>query len=431
MDVNGEARQRNILFVYGGLPLGGIETFLIRMSKYFHGQNVSITTLFLTHNGDAKLFYELSKFSKIVYLDEIKYSLSPYFCHGPTILNLLTPLHKELVAGKLGLNYDHIHALDTFSLLMAKRILKFYPGTKLSCGVYHDQEYDFKHLNKTYFGRRLSEIVDSVPPENVIFFNDHSPQVFAKTYQKDFSGSLVVPIGIDTNTFTMRELRPRTGTVTSIGRLVPFKSYNIHAIHAVKGLRDRGIMLDYEIYGSGESRQLLEAMIQDLDLQGQVTLKGDMDYSNFASVVDGSLAFIGSGTALIEASACGVPAIIGIEGETAGKTYGFLHQIKGLAYHDQNLDFELTSIEERLEYLVTCSVSEYEADCHKAHLRAKDFSIENTGEKWLKAWNRFRIDDNPLNYLGIWQIVSNCLFNYMLRPAFVFKQFFGRHSKMR
>jgi glycosyltransferase involved in cell wall biosynthesis len=227
----------------------------------------------------------------------------------------------------------------------------------------------------------------------------------------------------------MRANIARTNRIVSIGRLVPFKSYNSRTIQAIKQCRDRGIPLVYHIYGDGEDRPALERLIKDLGLSEVVLLKGDIEYSKFQDGVQDALAFVGSGTAVIEASACGVPAIIGIEDDKVGNTYGFLHQTEGLAYHDANLQYRLTTIEERMAFLYRCSDDEYGSECARARTRAMDFSMDHTVAKWKEAWNHFKLDDKPLSYWGNIEIIMSILFNYVFQRGVIMKGFLRRHSK--
>jgi 1,2-diacylglycerol 3-alpha-glucosyltransferase len=144
--------------------------------------------------------------------------------------------------------------------------------------------------------------------------------------------------------------------------------------------------------------------------------------------MDDALAFVGSGTAIIEASACGVPSVVGIEDDQEGLTYGFLHQTAGFAYHSIGLNYGITSIYERLNYLVHCSFDEYQQECQLARKRSYDFSIEKTASDLTGAWEKYKPDYSPIGWIKVVTIIGSLLFNMLVNSKLVRNEYFGRHS---
>lgn len=423
-----QTKAKNILFVYGGLPIGGIETLLVRISKYLKKQDVSVSVLLLTRIADVGLINEINKHANVIYLDQVKHPMSPCFRNKNATLNLMVPFSKKRLYRYLGESFDHIHAPDTTSLVCSKVLLNYYPGAKLTCGVYHDLEYEYKKIQHCWFGAQLHKLFSLVPPENVILVYDHSEAVLNNIYGIDYSSSLVMPLGIDLDSYGMRPVLTKSKRIISVGRLVPFKSYNTYTIKAVKKLRESGIDLVYDIYGTGECENELIKLIHELDLDQYVTLKGNLNYSDFKVVMNNAIAFVGSGTAILEASACGVPSIVGIEDDQEGLTYGFLHQTEGFAYHSAGLNYGITTIYERLNYLALCSFDEYQHECQLARKRSYDFSIEKTVSDLIGAWGRFKPDYAPIGWMKVITIIGSLLFNVFVNQKLMRNAYFGRHS---
>jgi 1,2-diacylglycerol 3-alpha-glucosyltransferase len=282
-----------------------------------------------------------------------------------------------------------------------------------------------------YFVNTAKNIFKNLPIENVIFFNEKSALIHSKRFSKDYSKSTITPIGIATENLEYLPLVNKSNKVISIGRLTPFKTYNSCMIDAIARLKTKGIILNYEIYGTGECEKSLKDKIQQLDLQDQVQLKGDISYDRIKEVLNGALAFVGSGTALIEASAAGVPSIIGIEHATDSATYGFLHSTSGLSYHDAGLGYPLTTFDSCLQALVEGSNSDLAIHSNLAKNRAKDFSIERTTKDFLNLSARATTIKNPihLNVIDCLKINASMI-NLRLLASCGKARFFDRHSNV-
>ena len=81
-----------------------------------------------------------------------------------------------------------------------------------------------------------------------------------------------------------------------------------------------------------------------MGLTDAVNLKGTLEYSSFDITVSRYDLFIGSGTSVIEASAIGIPSIVGIENLTDPFTYGYLCDVCDYEFNMKGLDLPLLSI---------------------------------------------------------------------------------------
>ena len=121
-----------------------------------------------------------------------------------------------------------------------------------------------------------------------------------------------------------------------------FKTYNFWMLDVVKKLREK-IDVEYHIYGNGPDYEKISRKISELNLTKVVFLKGELPYANFRSVVSSYDIFIGSGTAIIEASSLGIPSIIGVEMVEKPLSYGFVCDIPGFSYNEDGL-YEKTDV---------------------------------------------------------------------------------------
>lgn len=422
----------HILFVYVGLPIGGIETLLVRLSKSLSDAGARVSVLFATHHADPGLLAQLGEHARIAYFDQFLPSGPWGDIQGKPLLRFVLPLNAKALREWLQDTPDVCHAPDTGSLLMAARLRAVVDIGHLTAGVYHDREYLFEDYKCSTFVRTSADIFRSLSPEQLVFFNESSVRVHSQRFDKDYSSSTLTPIGIDTAILGKRTLGRKSNRVVSIGRLTPFKTYSGQMVEVIARLRTKGYILQYDIYGTGECEQSLRNQIARLNLQDQVHLKGAISYEQMSQALEGSLAFVGSGTALIEASAAGVPAIVGIEHAADASTYGFLHNITGLSYHDADLPFPLTTFDTCLMELIKGTEAAFAEHAARAKVRAQDFSLESTTRSFLNLGERTQNTPRNLRPIGVCQSVMLNASMMVLRWRALRDRtrYFDRHSSV-
>ncbi|MCL9805134.1 glycosyltransferase [Flavobacterium amniphilum] len=368
-----------ILFLYSCLPLGGIETFLVRMIKQLHGRNIPVTVLFFTHKFDEGLLNELKQYATVCHWDDYVYA-PRFFKKGFPILKLLFPLRIDKLKREILSNVTHIHAPDTNSMLFSARLLKLNPGINLTTGVYHINEFNVKTFTGSFFGKKINEFLQKLPSQNITFYSEMSRSFYESGYDGKFGESNLVPIGINLEKYEGCQSGVQNKRVVSIGRLTAWKKYNFQMIEIIKSMNKKGVFLHYDSYGDGIEREKLEQIVKEERLEKQIIFHSGVPYHLFKETINDSLMFIGAGTALIEASACAIPAMIGIENEQDPVTYGFLHNTHTYSYQEKGLDYPVNFIETYIDKLLNQSKDEYEEECNKARKRAFDFSIQKSEE---------------------------------------------------
>jgi glycosyltransferase involved in cell wall biosynthesis len=149
----------------------------------------------------------------------------------------------------------------------------------------------------------------------VVTVSDANRSYIEDTFGVPASRVHVIPCGIDTTWFTpARETAGDAPIVVCVARLNPVKQLDV-LIRACGMLRDRHVAFTCAIVGDGPDRSALESLRAELDLNGAVALVGAVeqagvrDWWRRASVAVLSSRSEGMPVCLMEAAACGVPAV--------------------------------------------------------------------------------------------------------------------------
>jgi 1,2-diacylglycerol 3-alpha-glucosyltransferase len=405
----------NILFVYTSLPKGGIETFFVRIVKRLSNEGHLIHFLFFSGNFDDDLLKELKKYAKVYSFND--YLVAPHFFKNKSpLLKILLPLKKKKLNFDLLNNIDHIHAPDFNSILYVNRILNKNHKKSISTGVYHINEFNFDIFHRWYFAKEIKKFLNILPPENILFFNEISKEYYNQKFSNKFENSIVTPIGIDITKYTSNFSAKQNNRVVSIGRLTKWKKYNHNMIEVIHSLKQKNVLIRYDCYGDGEELELLKEKVNYFNLNDLITFHPSIPYNQFQEVINNSLMFIGAGTSLIEASACGLPSLIGIENEKKPVTYGFLHDTKGYSYQEQQLKLEKKNIENYILYLKELTNDSFNIECNKAITRAKDFTIDITQKDFNQLINKSKKSEFQLRYIHLFFMVVNMFLNKLFCP---------------
>ena len=334
-----------MIIIHGSLAMGGVETFILRMAKQRHNENKSTVIMLLSaeQGSDSGLVAEARKYATVLFLPDITSLpelVSRYF---PFHLSLLLPIRADL--GKYLKDVTHVHATCGISAYFYAHIAKHLPpNVKFTIGVYHSLEFCWGTQQLPYFERKNRELFfDKTSKGSIIFFNESMLPLYEKVRGQSFSEVNLFPLGVIESSNTSQEqisqpsLSGSSLKLVSVGRLVPFKTYNLHMIDVVAKLLRDGIAVEYDIYGDGPLEQEIRKRVSEQGLQTHINLKGILDYDRFAEVVSSYDIFIGSGSAIVQAAGLGVSAIVGIENIEVPDTYGFLADIDGFSYNEDGL----------------------------------------------------------------------------------------------
>lgn len=127
----------------------------------------------------------------------------------------------------------------------------------------------------------------------------------------------IIPNGVDTKLFHPKS-SPRAlkqpFTFLSVGRLVARKNQDL-IIHALHKLIEEGIKARLVLVGDGDAKKECQKLIQDLNLENEIELRGYVDREKLPMIYQEADCFIlasdneGMSVALLEAIASGLPVI--------------------------------------------------------------------------------------------------------------------------
>ncbi len=124
----------------------------------------------------------------------------------------------------------------------------------------------------------------------------------------------VLPCGVDLDRFVPMPARVEPATIVCVARLRPVKNLGV-LLHACRILKDRGLAARTVVIGEGPSLADLEALRATLDLVHEVSFEGAQDQAVVCDWWQRATAGVltseseGMPVSLMEAAACGVPAV--------------------------------------------------------------------------------------------------------------------------
>lgn len=407
--------NKGILFINEGLSLGGIETYLVRISKKLHEQGYTLKFLFFSDVYDLALFTELKRYGSIYFIDDYLLGTGILKNTSP-LLKLLLPKRAKMILADLLENLSYLIATDYNSVLFAGKITTGNMRIKTLIGIYHINEFDFSSHKGWYFHRLTTRLMNDLPAQNLLMYNEAIRSNYSDAYSQKFINNTIITLGVDVEKVEDLWVGQQNNRIVSIGRLTEWKRYNYAMIDVIHDYKNKGIIYSYDSYGDGVSRDQLVATVEKLGLSDQIKFHLPVPYEEFTSVIKNSLLFIGAGTALIEASACGLPSLIGIENESKPISYGFLHDTTGSSYQEKQLELPFKKISQFITELSTSNNTDYMIECKKAKERAQYFGMKKAYTGFVGYLENSGYFSFKLNYLQIVCVISSMLFNKILRP---------------
>jgi 1,2-diacylglycerol 3-alpha-glucosyltransferase len=354
----------------GGLSMGGVETYVVRLATELQKQGHTVTVILLSSKHDNLLFQKLSSVATVHVVEYF-----PFF-GASSWLNALVP-----ASARSHTHFDVVHVVDLLTLAYMYFQRKKYSFGALSIGIYHSREIVWWRDRNIYFRKKMLELYD----QNVkltLFPNESTAEIAATYKALDNSEVALLPLGVSLENYRKCYPGKLSLKLLSVGRLVDFKVYNRHVISILSSLR----LLDdfqYFIYGDGPERKALEDYSVQCGVAQFVHFMGEVKYTDLPEIFNDAFCIIGSGTTLIEASAAGVPSIVGIESISTPHTCGFFSEIDGYSYNEASATTRRVPIAECIEMLYRMDASQYNAlsDAHRA--KAAQFNIEDTTSKFI------------------------------------------------
>lgn len=368
--------KKKILFVLTGLPMGGIETYILRLANQLHETGHTVEVILISDKYDCQLFSELSKTAKI-YIHEKTRRLS-----ASSWINAFLPLGSR----SSFVTYDIVHVVDLLTLGFIYLNRKSLDFKALSIGIYHSMEVSWWRGRNVYFRGRLLEIYDK--NISLTLFPNESTAVLAA----DLAGcsgihSDILPLGVNLKKYIDCKACFNSKRIVSVGRLVEFKAYNRHMIAQLSAVRNYG-EYEYYIYGEGPERESLMRLAELCGVSSYVHFMGQVNYSDLPSILNDCFCFVGSGTAIIEASSAGIPSIVGIESIEHPLTCGFFADILGYSYNEESATTRRISYYDALSQIIKLSELDFLRLSDRHRKKAGEFDIVKTTEDFIEKSNK-------------------------------------------
>ena len=371
-----------MIFVANVLTMNGGTTFLMRVSQELARRGQRATILLLTHRVDSGLFAELESIADIHCVED--------FATLPLrgLLATFGPIEWRRLIAVLPPAAVPVHAMGVFGLWFAHRLCNADPARRVSVGVYHQNEFIYR-VPPSRLTDGAQSLFRAVPAENLVFFNDATRDHYAHFFRADYGAAPILPIGIQLPPRPTTYAPPGRPQIISVGNLVDFKTYNAHVIRAMPELLRLAPALRYVIIGRGPEEGALRALATMVGVSDHVDFLGQIAYAEIATHVRNATVFVGSGTALLEAAAVGVPALIGIESLDIPESYGFLSDIPGLSYNEHVAGRARVSMIHALSSVLTDDDARARI-AEACRVKSEDFGVGATVSGLLAQVSRLR-----------------------------------------
>lgn len=367
-----------MIFIANILELNGGTTFLIRTCAALRRAGRQCAVLVLRPGGDAKLAEELARHARVFPLAAFQIDRARLFKQQ---IGILGPISWVRMAETLAPFGPVVHAMGAFGLIAGARLARHASTYRVTAGVYHQNEFLFRPTR--YFSAAILSLFRQVPAENVLFFNEVSRDNYISFHaQPDYVRSPIAPIGINIPPAPQVPRRLGGQRIVSIGNFERFKTYNTQVIGLLPKLSLDFPDIHYHLYGGGEMREALEAQTRALRVETRVTFHGQISYDRLPEVWDQTDIFVGSGTALIEAAAAGLPALVGVESLEQPLTYGFLSDIEGLSYNELSPHIPLCPMNTCISSVLG-DAYQWRVTADACAAKAQEFSVGRTAQVLL------------------------------------------------
>lgn len=362
-----------MIFVVNNLETNGGTTFVLRFIRNWSNKICrKPQVLVLSRGVNCDLELDFYKIANVYYLDEFIYK------GLPKSLSRIFLFHGWIVDWKKFfkvIDETHFHSLSIFGLYFSLFVSKVKP-IKISLGIYHKNELLFR-TNLSFLKNTILDLVHSNLKIGFVFFNEYCEKAYGEFLGTRNHDTIVVPIGIEFNIRSFSAARCVGNRIVSIGNLNEFKTYNEHVIRAIVVLCEK-FDLEYHIYGEGESKEYLQSLADSLGVSHLVFFGGQISYDDFSRIVNSAKLFVGSGTAVLEASTQGVVSITGIDSCNLPLSYGYVSDIDGYDYNEFVDGKVVYTFEYLIENILNCSDIEYNLLVQKSLDTASRFHVSKT-----------------------------------------------------
>lgn len=309
-----------ILHVLPRMPIGGVGSFLI--NTQLNIDNSFIFDYLVLENVSGSNFREkVESFGSHVYLMDEKLSLK-------NTLKFIYLLDKFF--SNIGKEYDVIHLHSANICMLVMPIAKHY-GVKVRILHAHATQYSDSLLKS--IRNYILEL-----PSNLFLTNRIACSKKAGDFQFHNRYYDVVYNGIDPNRFKFKKVDDNKLVVGHVGNFLPQKNHE-YLLEVFKELLKIHDDSELWLFGKGPLEQSIKCKADELSISDKIIFWGTVnnieDYYNHFDVLLLPSLYEGFPVALVEASFCGIPAIVS---DTITQEMDILNDISFLPIDNRNVD---------------------------------------------------------------------------------------------
>ncbi|MDC6389769.1 glycosyltransferase [Maribacter sp. PR1] len=409
------------LLVYEHLDRGGIETLIVRMGNWLVNNDHEVL-LYVEKDGDMSALLD-SRVQLVI--PKNKYSI------------IFNP--KQVLALVGNPQIDCVYTFGPKSCLIGGILyskLENRENINFFSGIYHSREFntggDINSKGRLY----LNYFKNYLKKGTRVFMSKETVEGIESTAQKTFNDPIIWPLAINLPEKSYNG-KPKSLKIVSIGRYVPFKSYNLYMFEVVKELIGKGLDVTWEVYGHGGLKDRMLALAAQKEYEGSIKVHGGIAYDKIPEVLKDTFVFHGMGTALLEAGSYGVPCIPAIAYNDKPNSYGYLYDIPYYTCGD-HLGYDpgqpIVGLIEKLYHLNENDFNEHR---QKTKEYVAEYGMDALMAKFITFTERtdigIKIKEYP-KHLAYLYVLLNSYYNFRKKMAIRsrfkhFKNLFSKQSK--
>jgi len=367
--------KKTVLFIYRGLPTGGIETLILRKSKWLINNNYKVYLLVSQignmHDLLKKEGVNLIIDNNVLYQPNEIY-FSQFISMYNRIINEVLDLNDIKVIGCF-------EPIDCFYGLILSKML----NTKFITGVFHPLAYCSNFdLSKFESARNLIHLLD----ENkcIHFMNEDVIKSHEDFYKLKIKNRAILSLAINIKEKKITTIKNKCFEILTIGRVVDYKGYFYGLISDYDEFYKEHSNSKLIIIGDGSEKKKLIKYAKTFKSykEGKIEFLGTVDYDELDKYIYGASMVVGMGTSLLEMASAEIPAVI---------APAFLDNniSNGFVFEDDNVGDIKNSCtktyKDYIDILYNCNQAEYTEIAYKCREYViEKYSMDNIMTRWIE-----------------------------------------------
>lgn len=378
-----------ILFIQDDASvLGGTKTLIARLARKFidHGDEVSV--LFKVNRASSSVLNTFPDQVRFFFFDP--YNRSSFLF--PYCMKRNLPHSEQEYDVVISLSLDGYYfslLLQTYYQLSGSLVYYVVNPQAISCDQFR--------------WAKMPLIRKGNISESLVFMNEECRRHVSEYFSDGLRGSTIIPLPVDALKRRNADLNSRR--IVSIGRIDPLmKSYNWHLIAGIKQLHRKYPNLTWEVYGNGMEESVLDFKnsIEQQGCDAYVLYCGEIAYSSMGDVLEGASAFVGMGTAAVEAASAGIPVVVPTAFAGDDATHGMLHELplgNVGEYNDSLPTYQSSAL---LDRVLSMDTDQYQELCNNMVKTAEKYNPNAIFSSLLRVVENIQVGNRPRRSASHW-----------------------------